>query len=102
MEVQIFQLDDEHALDATKSNGDLAGMEWCGNSEQLPPFGKLEFLKHLSLDGMSGARCIGNFVYRDHEENPFTSLESLHLDSLKSLEQWTPVTEDGFPRLGEV
>ena len=31
MEVQNFQLDDEHALDATKSNGDLAGVEWCGN-----------------------------------------------------------------------
>ena len=76
-------------------------MVW--QSEQLPPFGKLEFLKHLPLDGMSGAKCIGNFVSRDHEENPFTSfLESLHLDSLKSLEQWAPVTEDGFPRLGEV
>lgn len=97
-------MDDEHALDATKSNGDLAGMEWCGNSEQLLPFGiETRVPLHLSLDGMSGAKCnIGNFVYRDHEENPFTSLESLHLDSLKSLEQWTPVTEDGFPRLGEV
>ncbi|KAJ6371578.1 hypothetical protein OIU77_001982 [Salix suchowensis] len=37
----------------------------CPNCEQLPPFGKLQFLKSLVLRGMDGVKCIGSHVYGD-------------------------------------
>jgi hypothetical protein len=67
----------------------------CDHCEQLPPLGKLQFLKSLVLHGMDGVKCIDSNVFRDGQ-NPFLSLETLTFYSMERLEQWAAYT---FPRL---
>ncbi|KAL2906991.1 putative disease resistance protein RGA3 [Bienertia sinuspersici] len=100
----------------------VISIEGCDTCEHLPPFGKLPFLKKLTLRHMANVK----YVQREHfkrssagvsqepdREGPyfFKNLEKLTLHNFYKLEGWwneeTVVTDDGFdfpsfPRLSKL
>ncbi|KAG6743269.1 hypothetical protein POTOM_054221 [Populus tomentosa] len=68
------------------------------NCEQLPPLGKLQFLKSLVLRQMNGVKSIDSNVYGDGQ-SPFPSLEMLTFEYMEGLKQWSACT---FPLLREL
>ncbi|KAF7129170.1 hypothetical protein RHSIM_Rhsim10G0076200 [Rhododendron simsii] len=70
--------------------------------EQLPPLGKLHFLKTLFIKGMHSVKCFDLECYGDGEIS-FEALETLTLQVMTSLEEWTTMDrQDVFPRLREL
>ncbi|KAK6266595.1 hypothetical protein QUC31_017432 [Theobroma cacao] len=74
-------------------------LENCERCECLPPFGKLRFLKSLTVTGLDALKSIDNSFYGDGESS-FSSLESLCFEHMLSFEVWTTVNgKENFPQL---
>ncbi|KAK9007730.1 hypothetical protein V6N11_074649 [Hibiscus sabdariffa] len=74
----------------------------CKRCDQLPPLGKLGFLKVLSIWEMGALKCMDSGFYGDMESS-FPSLEVLTIVRASCLEEWT--TTNGtkhFPRLSSL
>ncbi|KAA3476404.1 disease resistance protein RGA2-like [Gossypium australe] len=65
-------------------------LENCERCHQLPPLGKLRFLKVLNIGGMGALKYIDNNFYGDMERS-FPSLEVLGICGAPCLEEWTTV-----------
>ncbi|XP_027913640.1 putative disease resistance protein RGA4 [Vigna unguiculata] len=59
----------------------------CDNCEELPPLGKLPYLKRLELIRMKNVKWIDGETYVGVEEKAFPSLEELSVDNLPNLER---------------
>ncbi|XP_010245910.1 PREDICTED: putative disease resistance protein RGA3 [Nelumbo nucifera] len=71
----------------------------CTNCRDLPPIGKLPFLKSLKIDGMLEIRRISPESYGNCEVTTFPSLEVLKLRNMPNLEVWSGVDEGEFDHL---
>ncbi|GMJ13630.1 hypothetical protein like AT3G14470 [Hibiscus trionum] len=60
----------------------------CERCDQLPPLGKLRFLKVLTIRGMGALKRMDSGFYGDTESS-FPSLEVLKIDGVRCLEEWT-------------
>ncbi|XP_022764727.1 putative disease resistance protein RGA1 isoform X2 [Durio zibethinus] len=71
--------------------------EDCRNCALLPAVGKLPFLKHLYIKGMSSVISVGKEFYGDNCPNVFPLLETLHFHDMPEWEEWEPceVVEEG-------
>ncbi|KAK8626947.1 hypothetical protein V6N13_134576 [Hibiscus sabdariffa] len=61
---------------------------YCGRCDQLPPLGKIRFLKVLTIRGMDALKCIDSSFYGGME-SCFPSLEVLTIEGARCLEEWT-------------
>ncbi|XP_052886205.1 putative disease resistance protein RGA4 [Gossypium arboreum] len=74
----------------------------CERCHQLPPLGKLRFLKVLNIWGMGALKYIDNNFYGDMESS-FPSLEVLGIREAPCLEEWTTVYgTEHFPVLSSL
>ncbi|XVE91603.1 hypothetical protein REPUB_Repub01dG0024300 [Reevesia pubescens] len=77
----------------------LENFEKC---DQLPPLGKLCFLKELNIYGMGALKSIDSNFYGDGEIS-FPSLEILRICNSQCLEEWTAVNgRESFPLLSSL
>ncbi|XP_029127542.1 putative disease resistance protein RGA1 isoform X2 [Cajanus cajan] len=75
----------------------------CMNCEELPPLGKLPYLKRLFLSGMKNVKHIDGESYNGVEEKAFPSLEKFTAKRLPNLERM--LRHEGvvmLPRLSEL
>ncbi|PPS07135.1 hypothetical protein GOBAR_AA13511 [Gossypium barbadense] len=63
-------------------------LEYCNRCDQLPPLGKLRFLKVLTIFGMGALKYIDSNFNGDMESS-FSSLEVLKILWAPCLEEWT-------------
>ncbi|CAO2828949.1 unnamed protein product [Amaranthus hypochondriacus] len=75
----------------------------CENTELSLPLGQLPNLKYLSIVHMNRVAKIDGRILRDRMQHivGFSSLEKLEIDSLSSIQTWTDVSHEDFPRLSE-
>ncbi|RDX91588.1 Disease resistance protein RGA2, partial [Mucuna pruriens] len=59
----------------------------CVNCEELPPLGKLAYLKSLFVSGMNNVKYIDGESYNSVEEKAFPSLEKFTVEGLPNLER---------------
>ncbi|XP_062115544.1 putative disease resistance RPP13-like protein 1 [Humulus lupulus] len=74
----------------------------CPNCSFLPLLGQLPSLKDIDIDGLEGVVRIGSEFYYSAavQAKPFfRSLESLKLDRMKQLQEWSLIEGGVFPRL---
>ncbi|KHG15016.1 Putative disease resistance RGA3 [Gossypium arboreum] len=77
-------------------------LENCQRYHQLPPLGKLRFLKFLYISGMGALKYIDKNFYGDMESS-FPSLEVLKIREAPCLEEWTTVNgTEHFPVLSSL
>ncbi|KAH1057879.1 hypothetical protein J1N35_035944 [Gossypium stocksii] len=77
-------------------------LENCERCHQLPPLGKLRFLKVLFIFGMGALKYIDDTFYGDMESS-FPSLEVLSIREAPCLEEWTTVNgREHFPLLSSL
>ncbi|KAK8700214.1 hypothetical protein V6N13_018615 [Hibiscus sabdariffa] len=77
-------------------------LEDCGRCDQLPPLGKLRFLKVLTIRGMGALKRMDNGFYGDMESS-FPSLKVLIIDGAGSLEEWRTMNGgEHFPVLSSL
>lgn len=77
----------------------------CINCDIMPSIGELPSLKILHIVDMENVRNINPVLCRNHETkmlNAFPRLETLTLDGMLSLEEWSGVEDGDFPCLGHV
>ncbi|XWS75516.1 hypothetical protein CRYUN_Cryun01aG0096200 [Craigia yunnanensis] len=74
----------------------------CERCDQLPPLGKLRFLKRLSIYGMGALKSIDINFHGDGESS-FPSLKKLVICDAQRLEEWTAVNgRDNFHLLSSL
>ncbi|KAK8290682.1 hypothetical protein V6Z12_D06G012400 [Gossypium hirsutum] len=77
-------------------------LENCERCHQLPPLGKLRFLKVLNICRISALKYIDDTFYGDMESS-FPSLEVLSIREALCLEEWTTVNgREHFPLLSSL
>nr|XP_012466330.1 unnamed protein product [Gossypium raimondii]KJB84340.1 hypothetical protein B456_N019300 [Gossypium raimondii] len=75
---------------------------YCERCHQLPPLGKLRFLKVLNICRISALKYIDDTFYGDMESS-FPSLEVLSIREALCLEEWTTVNgREHFPLLSSL
>ncbi|XP_058185274.1 putative disease resistance protein RGA1 [Rhododendron vialii] len=77
-------------------------LKFCTRCEQLPPLGKLLSLKKLNIHRMDSLKCFDPEYYGDGEIS-FQALETLSLQEMPSLEEWSTMERQYiFPCLREL
>ncbi|KAL4327502.1 hypothetical protein S83_041783 [Arachis hypogaea] len=77
----------------------------CMNCECLLPIGKLPSLRFLWIDGMDKLERIDEHFCRDGEDqlyHAFPKLETLSIQSMPQLKEWTGVENGDFPWLNKL
>ncbi|KAG4175067.1 hypothetical protein ERO13_A11G161400v2 [Gossypium hirsutum] len=77
-------------------------LEDCELCDQLPPLGKLRFLKFLTINGMGALKYIDSNFYGDMESS-FPSLKVLEIGMAPCLEEWITLNgREQFPLLSSL
>ncbi|XP_065635336.1 putative disease resistance protein RGA1 isoform X2 [Quercus suber] len=77
-------------------------LSYCERCELLPTFGKLPFLKDLTITGMHAVKYIGNEFHGDSAIS-FPSLRSFNLLCVDNLEKWGKINErESFSHLSRL
>ncbi|KAL4313189.1 hypothetical protein GQ457_01G001860 [Hibiscus cannabinus] len=92
--------------DSSLRNLSSLKLHGCKNCRSLPPFGRLSWLKDLSISGLDEVHKIGSEFFGENQSIAFASLETLSFESLPNWEEWDSCETDDqvsrFPGLREL